>query len=161
MNGVAFANVFNTKIVKYETKNNGTPFMAPEACGGATLVVAVLLEALFEEYIGKYARLWEAVNNVADFKVNPTAAVDLVQKIVLFDEIFGYVAQFDADIFRAVQQGLEVEGFNIKCDKLCALLGNDAVEDKIYQIDRGSLGAVIARIGDILACYGDASVAGI
>ena len=129
--------------------------MEPEAWGGGTLVVAMLLEALFEEGIDKDARLLEAINAVANFKVNPTVAMDVVQKIVFVDEIFGYVAQFDADIFGAVQIGLEVEFFIIKCEKLGALTGKDAFEENLDQIERGSIGADITRISDVLACYGD------
>ena len=46
---MAFAYVFNSKIMNYETETNRTPFMAPETRGGGTLILVVLFEAFFEE----------------------------------------------------------------------------------------------------------------
>ena len=52
VDGVALANVLNTKIVDDKNEDDGAPLVDPEARGGGTLVIAILLEALFGEEIG-------------------------------------------------------------------------------------------------------------
>ena len=41
--------------------------------------------------------------------------------VVLFDELFGDVANFDVDILESVQRCLEVEIFNVESEKIGAL----------------------------------------
>ena len=84
-----------------------------------------------------------------------------VHQVVFFDELFEDVAQFDADTLRLVQRCLEVEVFNVKSDKLGALMGKDAVEQKIDEFKGSGLGSDVARISYVLACDSDASAIGI
>ena len=44
----------------------------------------------------------QAVNTVADLKVNPTVGIEKVLQVVFIDEVLGCVGYFDADILRAV-----------------------------------------------------------
>ena len=48
------------------------------------------------------SRLWQAVNAVANLKVNPTVGIDEVLQVVFVDKFLGYVGEFDAYIFWAV-----------------------------------------------------------
>ena len=49
---MAFADIFNTKVVKYQSKDNRTPHMAPEARGGGKIIVVVFFEMFFKEDVG-------------------------------------------------------------------------------------------------------------
>ena len=46
------SNIFYTKVIHYEAELDGTPFVAPEARGGFSLVVAFSKKAGSEEIIG-------------------------------------------------------------------------------------------------------------
>ena len=50
-------NVFNTKVIDNQGEHDGMPFVSPEAWGGIELVVSCFVEAFFEEFVGKDARL--------------------------------------------------------------------------------------------------------
>ena len=82
-----------------------------------------------EEIIGKFPCLLEAVDTFGDFKVYPTV-LDVLFKAVLVDEFLGNLVDTNADIFWAVERRIKVEVGDICCcEKLCILLGADAVED--------------------------------
>ena len=52
---MAFAEIFDTKVVNYQAKDNRMPHMAPEARGGRTQIVVVFLETFSEEDVGQDA----------------------------------------------------------------------------------------------------------
>ena len=49
------ADVFHTKIIHAKRKGDGAPSVRPEARSKVTLVIAFLVEALFEELLGDEA----------------------------------------------------------------------------------------------------------
>ena len=51
---------------------------------------------------------------------------------------------------------MEVKKVDVKSYKLGAFMGEDAVEEDIYEIKGCSLGADVAGVSDILTCNGDA-----
>ena len=53
--GVAFADVLNAKVVNEQAEHNWAPGVAPEAGSDGALVVAVDFEALFEEGLSEGA----------------------------------------------------------------------------------------------------------
>ena len=89
----------------------------------------MFVEAFFEEVVGEYARLREAVDAAVDFEVYP-AIVDYGGKVVFGNELIGDVVNFDADIFVSVKWGAEVEVFDVKACKFCVCSGEDAVENE-------------------------------
>ena len=56
-----------------------------------------------------------------------------------------------------IQRGLEVEFFDVKGEKLGAFAGKGAVEEELDEVNRSCFGANVARVGDVLPFYGDAS----
>ena len=46
---MAFAEIFDTKVVNYQSKDNRMPHMAPETRGGRILIVVVVFEMFFKE----------------------------------------------------------------------------------------------------------------
>ena len=76
--------------------------MVPEARHGSALVVAVLLEPLLKEGVDKGSQLWESVNTITNFKVDPAVDADVVHKLVLVNKSLGVVAQFDLDVISLV-----------------------------------------------------------
>ena len=105
--------------------------------------------------------MWKSINVIADFKVDPTVDMDRVHEVLLFDGLFGYIAQFDADILGAVQRCLEVEIFNVKSDKLGAFTGKDDVEKELGVVKGSGPCSDISGISDVLACNIDVSSIGI
>ena len=53
--GVAFVEIFYAKVVNNLSEEDWMPLVAPEAWGGGTLVLACLVEACFEEFVGEHA----------------------------------------------------------------------------------------------------------
>ena len=52
VDGVTLANIFDAKIVHDKSEDDRAPLVAPKARSGGTLVIAMLLEVLFEEEFG-------------------------------------------------------------------------------------------------------------
>ncbi len=93
------SNIFYTKVIHYEAELDGTPFVAPEARGGFSLVVAFSKKAGLEEIIGQNASLGKAIAALANFEVDPTVVV-ATRKLVFFNKFGRDVCDFDADILR-------------------------------------------------------------
>ena len=75
----------------------------------------------------------EAVHAASHFEVDPAVA-DKVFKSVFFDEFFGDVGDFDADVFWLVQGGVEVEIFEIKGCKASLALGEYTVDEELDKL---------------------------
>ena len=59
--------------------------------------------------------------------------MDVVQEIVFVNEFLGDVGQHDTDVLWSVERGLKVEVFDVKGDRLCALPGENTVEDEFIR----------------------------
>ena len=64
----------------------------------------------------------EAVYTMVDFEVNPTIS-DRFKKIIFINEILRNVREIDANIFRTIYRGIEIEVINIKGDILGVFTG--------------------------------------
>ena len=64
MIGVFFAHIFHTKVIDTEGKTDGSPIMRPETGVDCALVVAIGLEALFEELLRNDTGLWESIHTL-------------------------------------------------------------------------------------------------
>ena len=71
------------------------------------------------------------------------------------------VRELDADIFRAVERGLEIEVGDIKRDKLGVFSREDAIYDKLDDIQGSSFGTNVIRVADVIAADGDAGAVGV
>ena len=71
-------------------------------------------------------------------------------EVVFLDELFGDVAQFDADILRSVQRCLEVKFVNVKSDKLGSFTGKDDVGQELDKVEGSGLCSDVAGISDFL-----------
>ena len=87
--------------------------------------------------------------------------MNIFHEVVFFDEFFGDVAHFDADILGSVQRCLEVENFNVKSGKLGAFTRKDAVDQELYEVEGSGICSNDAWISDVFACNSDASAIGI
>ncbi len=76
----------------------------------------------------------EAVHAASHFKVDP-AVVDKFFECVFLDEFFGDVGDFDVDIFRSVQGGVEVEIFEIEGCKASPALGEYTVDEEFDKFE--------------------------
>ena len=71
------------------------------------------------------------------------------------------VRELDADIFRAVERGLEIEVGDIKRDKLGVFLREGAIYDRLDKIQGSSFGTNLTKVADAIAADGDAGAIGI
>ena len=49
---MVFADIFDAEVVNYQSKDNRTPRMVPEARGGGTLIVVMFFLTFFKEGVG-------------------------------------------------------------------------------------------------------------
>ena len=62
----------------------------------------MLLYILIKEGVGKGSRLWEAMNAITNFKVDPAVDMDIFHDLILVGKVLWDVAQFDAGVLRSV-----------------------------------------------------------
>ncbi len=79
------SNIFHTKVIYNKAELDGTPFVAPEARGGFSFIIAFSKKAGSEEIIGQNARLGKAIAAAGNLEVDPTVAVS-TRQMVLFNE---------------------------------------------------------------------------
>ena len=101
-------NISDSKVIHNKDKNDGSPFVTPEArCSGA-LVVAMGGESFGEEVIGQFASLFEAIDAFCDLEVNPVIE-GILGEIVLINEFLWDVRYVDADIFWTIKRCAKIE----------------------------------------------------
>ena len=59
-------------------------------------------------FVGQYARLWQAIDGFANFKVNE-AIVRLFSHVVLLDNMFGEEVEWHLHVFELVERSVKVE----------------------------------------------------
>ena len=77
------SNIFYTKVIYYEAELDGMPFVAPEAKGGFSLVVALGKKVGSEEIIGQNASLGKAIAASAKFQSRPNRCGPYLQACTL------------------------------------------------------------------------------
>ena len=66
MVSMRFSNIFNAEIVDTECKRNGSPVVLPETRVDFSLVIALGLESLFQEFLCNYTCLREPIHSLLD-----------------------------------------------------------------------------------------------
>jgi hypothetical protein len=102
------SHIFNTKVVNYEKKLGGLPFVVPETRSGSHFVVAIGLKAGAKEIVGQDSCLGKTITYLANFKVDPSITIR-TGEIVFFNEFRRYVLDFDANVFSVGHGSDEVE----------------------------------------------------
>ena len=74
------------------------------------------------------AGLWEAVHTLFDFYVDPAVVGDFLCKVVVGDDIFWEVAEFEVHILAPSHKGVQIGVFYINRHEFCIGRGYDAVE---------------------------------
>jgi len=149
------SNIFYTKVIHYEAELDGTPFVAPEARGGFSLVVAFSKKAGSEEIIGQNASLGKAIAALANSEVDPTVMVP-TRKLVFFNKFGRDVCDFDADILRIGHWGIEVEVLEVDGAESRAFAREDTVEQQLEAFKGCGVGADISWITNTTTSDGDA-----
>ena len=154
------SNIFYTKVIHYEAELDGTPFVAPEARGGFSLVVAFSKKAGSEEIVAQNASLGKAIAASANFEVDPTVAVP-TRKLVFFNKFGQDVCDFDADILRIGHWGIEVEVLEVNGAEACTFAREHTVEEQLEEFEGGCVRADISWVKNATAPDGDAGMIGI
>ncbi len=121
MVGVLPPNVLDTKVVNTESEQERPPVMFPKARCAIALMVAVLVEAFFEEFLCKDACLRETIHSFLYIDVDCTIVGSQVNGVVHFYKIGREVVDFHAHVFRLVHWGVEVEILQIINAIVCIL----------------------------------------
>jgi hypothetical protein len=150
------SNISYTKVINYEAELDGTPFVAPEARGGFSVVVAFSKKAGLEEIVGQNASLGKAIAASANFEVDPTVAVP-TRKLVFFNKFGRDVCDFDVDILRIGHWGIEVEVLEVDGAESRAFAREDTVEQQLEEFKGRGVGANISWVTNTTTSNGDAS----
>jgi hypothetical protein len=149
------SNIFHTKVIYNEAELNGTPFVAPEARGGFSFVIAFSKKAGSEEIVGQNASLGKAIAASANFEVDPTIPVSS-RKLVLFNEFCWDVCDFDADILRIGHWGIEVEVLEVDGAESRTFAREDTVYQQLEEFKGRGVGADISWVTNTTASNGAA-----
>jgi hypothetical protein len=155
-----FPDVFDAEVIHDEDEYDWTPLVSPQARGGCTLEVPMFRQALSEEVVGEFARLFETVDTFGDFEVYP-AVVDVLHEVVFVDELLGYVFDADTRVFGAVQWCSQVIVGDVGTEEFGAWSRADTVEDSFDYFDCPCFGAAITSVCDGVATDGDAGSVGV
>ena len=107
------------------------------------MVVSVCNKEFFKKIVGNDNPLWEIINTAANFEVDPSIMHGF-ERVVIVDEFFTDVAEFDADIVGAIQWIFGIEVHDFLCGKLGSPVREDIVEDKFDKIKICSPGSHVA-----------------
>ena len=83
------------------------------------MVVYGLVEAYFKEFIREHAGLGKAVDAAPNLEVDPAVA-GVFEEVVFLCEFVRDVAEFESDVLRAVERGVEVEVADVEGGELGA-----------------------------------------
>jgi hypothetical protein len=121
MVGMLLPNVLDAKVVNTESEQERPPVIFPKAQCDVALMVALLVEAFFEEILCKDARLREAVHALLYFDVDCNIVGRQVVEVVGFDKIGREVVDLHAHVVRPVHWGIKVEILQIDGAIACVL----------------------------------------
>ena len=108
MVGISATDIVDAKVIHDEYKDDGSPFVVPEAWGGVALKVAVLGQTLSEEIIDKLAGLFQPIDSFGDLEVYPVIERKL-SEVVLINEFLGNLGEVDVDIFGSIEGSAQVK----------------------------------------------------
>ncbi len=121
MVGVLPPNLLDAKVVDTESEQERLPVMFQKARCEVVLMVAVLVEAFFEEILCKGARLRETIHALLYFDVDCTVVSSQVIEVVGFDDIGREIADFHVHVFRPVHGCVEVVILQVDGATACVL----------------------------------------
>ncbi len=85
-----FTNVFHAKVIDNQRKLYGSCVVLPKARNQFALSVSVFVKTFFEEFVGQYSCLWEAVHAVLSSDVNVAIfGVFFSEELVFVDDLIG------------------------------------------------------------------------
>ena len=114
------------EVVNDENKGDGAPLVSPKAWSCVRLEITEGMEPFSEEVVGEFASLFEPIDALVNFKVNPSIMSE-VREAVFVDKFGRDVANLDAHIFRSVKRSAKVEIEDIKGGKSRIGCGEDIV----------------------------------
>ena len=118
--------VLYPKVVHNERELDAVCDVVPKTCCMGNLVVSGGLGELLQLFVGQYARLWQAVDGFANFKVNE-AIFRLFLYVSMLNNMFGEEVKRHLHIFELVKRSAEVEVFDVYTHKTCPFRTNDGV----------------------------------
>ena len=145
-----FADILDAKIIDDEAEGDGEGLVPKQAWSVGGLGVACLCEMDEELIIGQTPGLGKSVHAFADLDIEETI-VDQGSEIVLFHDGVWDVLDWDVHVLFALHWSIEIEVFNVRCHKLGAWGGEDAVEEALGCGNIGGLRADIAWVVDFVA----------
>ena len=158
--GVAFAYVFDPKIIHDEGEDYWAPLVPPEPGSHGTLIVVVVLETLFKEFVGEAAGLGKAVDAVADLEVDPSV-VDEVIEIIFVDEVLRDVGEPDLAVLGIIERRCEVVVSDVVAYESGAFARENTVEEKFTKVKGRGFGSGVAIVHTKFAHDGDARSVGV
>ncbi len=127
---VFYPNILHPKVINYETLD-GTPFVAPEAWDGFSLVISFSKKAGLEEIVGKDASLWKAITALVNLQVDPLITVATL-KVVLLNEFHQDV---NADVFEVWHWSIKIEILEVDGVETCSWAREHAAEKKLDKFE--------------------------
>ena len=135
------ANVlFNAEVIHDEDEHDEMPFVMPKAEGCIELVVAHIVEACFEELVGKDACLGKAVDAFDYLEVDPTV-VDMVHEIVFINKLLRDIIKADENELLLIEGSAEVYIADVEGTEFSTTARENAVDHEFDKLQQSCFGA--------------------
>ena len=111
--------------------------------------------------LGKETDLWYSIHSLPDLDVDVSIFGYFVGDIVLIENIFGGVAEFEAHVFVAGYMGVEVEILGVNSHEPGSRVEDDTVEEELHYEDIGGGCSTVVSVVYSVAADGDTCAVGI
>ena len=160
MLGMFAADVLDAEVINHKGEENGARFMAEEAGGVFTLVVAVFGKVGNEGVVGDAAGLGEAIHAFVDFDVNVTF-VDEGFKIVEFKNCLRDERDRDHHELGTGHRGVQVKVLDVHDHEACSWGGDNTVEEELGCGESSGFGADVSGVVNEIAANSPANSTGL
>ena len=87
MLSMLFSNILNAEIVDNESEADWSCSVFPETRGVDDFIVAVFGEVLFQQFVGQYTGLGEAIHGARNFHINASVFDFITEEILVNDVV--------------------------------------------------------------------------
>ena len=128
-----FSDIFDAKIINGQTENDRVPFVKPKACGGGGFIVYFVIQALAEEFFGKFTGMGQSIDTFVGVKLYPTIPC-IGGEVVFGYQLLGDVLEVNAGIFGVIEGCDQVKVLDVKAHKASTLAGQDAINEEFEEL---------------------------
>ncbi len=154
---VGHAGCLDAKAVDDKAEGDVMPHVPPQSRRVLTMIVASDGEVFLEEFVCEDTCLWEPVNSLTNFNINPAVGFNNGCEIVFVDDFLGKDVQPKAHVFVVFHWDVQIEAGEVNPIEQCAGSRNSGVEKEFCCSKIGYQCALVPRVVNAIATHGEPS----